>query len=1101
MTTCIECGTDNKDDAHYCASCGMGLAVGPSTTTVVHKRRQAYEPPAVAPRLAPVPLVSTSADGGSAPRPSGAFHDTERRMAVPLRQTFRFIHEPVGVAPSEQFVGRQNEIESLADRILFSEGGSFLVTGYRGVGKTSFVNQVIRKLGEDAPLAKPVLGDVEVVDVYLNVARPMQPSEMMHHVIRRMNERLIERGIYASLDDELRNALKLAYDRTSVNMARKVGEASEHSYGVNEAGIGGDLLKAAMKMSWTAKRSREENVETSYLGYDDKAAEHDIIRLSRRLLAGYAPAESRVARAWRRITRRPETRRRLKIIFVFDELDKLEEFAAQAASDATGGKAPARPAIDEIIGSLKNLFTTSGVSFIFVAGKDLQERWLDDVGRGDSVYESVFAYDKYLPCLWADVGAICDAFIDREIGLEPYSAQIFDAFKKYLTYRGRGIPRRIIRTFNQYVEWESNEPSLRFAAHDVRRVRFFAGLQSVVDSHEDKLFGESLEEFSGTQSDKRRLGVYYLIDWILGRGTIDFTLKDVLEASRRLSVKIALAEEIAPRVAEDILSVLVDADYIQLTQKNFTQVFIQPATGELQKRYRVTPRRLVEMGGDRDGAEADAVIGLSAKDVFAERERMPSAVASFRIIREIGRGGMGVVYEGIDEHHGQRVAVKVLNESLTSEGDLARRFEREARILKSLEHPNIVRLVAWGREALRLYIAMEFLDGVTVEEAIRRGGKFPLGIVLAIAEPVARAVQYVHDKGFVRNDIKPNNIMITSTGRVCLLDFGISRPTKGDDSSSGLDTRSFVIIGTPQFMAPEQFTSGVDERSDIYSLGVVLYRMLTGGYPFERLSLPELMQAHLTLTPAAPSTRGATTDALDALVLRCLEKDPAKRFQTMAELSQALAEVGTPSSTTQLAAMVKQVRETARQVDEIDDMRTIADGPNTAMEVYRRSSGAARVTPPPQSAGRPQAPAPYVSPPQPQYAPPPPPPPAPRPAAVAFSHPDIDTLVPKSTRRVPVLMLLGGKLDKIGSSVVQDGKIRLSTRTTVGRNSENAVVLRGATVSRYHAVFDTDGTNWYVEDANSGAGTFVNGEPIIGRRILRDGDEVRIGEFVFAFAF
>jgi serine/threonine-protein kinase len=1018
-----------------------------------------YSPPITpAPAAPPPPLAPPFV-----PRRSAQVFDGERRMAVPLRQSFRFIHEPVSARSPAQFVGRQTEIESLADRILFSEGGSFLVTGYRGVGKTSFVNQVIRKLEDEAPRATPVLGDTEIVDVYLNVARPMQPSEMMHHVIRRLNDRIVERGIYEHLDDDLRDALKLAYDRTSVNMARKVAEASERSFGVNEASLGGDWMKAAMKLSWTSKRSRSSNYETSYLGYDDKAAEHDVISLSRRLAAGYSKRASRLERVWRALRRGSPRRRRLKIIFVFDELDKLEEFTVATADD----KAPQKPAIDVIIGSLKNLFTTSGVSFIFVAGKDLQERWLEDVGRGDSVYESVFAYDKYLPCLWSDVGSICDAFVDRGDGLGAYPAQIFDAFKKYLTYRGRGIPRRIIRTFNQYVEWDDNQPSLRFAAHDVRRVRFFAGLQSVVDAHERTLFGESLEEFSGTQSDKRRLGVYYLIDWILGRGTIDFTLKDVLEASRRLSVKIALAEEIAPRVAEDILSVLVEADYIQVARKNLTQVFIQPATGDVQKRYRVSPRRLVEMGGDRDGAEADVLVGLSAKDVFAERERMPQSVASFRIIREIGRGGMGVVYEGIDEHHGQRVAVKVLNDSLTSQGDLAKRFEREAMILKSLEHPNIVRLVAWGREALRLYIAMEFLDGVTVEEVIRRSGRLPLDVVVAIAEPVARAVQYVHEQGFVRNDIKPNNIMLTAAGRVCLLDFGISRPTKADDSGGSLDTRSFVIIGTPQFMAPEQFSTGVDERSDVYSLGVVLYRMLTGAYPFEGLSLPELMRAHIERMPAPPSSRAPVSAAVDAVVLRCLAKDAADRFQSMKELGDTLASLGAAAAAADLVTLVKTVRETGKQIDALDEMRTIADEPDEmVIEAFRRSSGARLVRPTPSPA------------PAPPYAPPP--------AAQAV--------------RGPVLALVAGDASLILSTWSADNTIRLTRRTTFGRNSENDIVLGGPTVSRYHALFDRDGDDWYVEDTNSSSGTFVNGQPLIGRLVLSDGDEIRIGEFVFLFA-
>jgi serine/threonine-protein kinase len=534
------------------------------------------------------------------------------------------------------------------------------------------------------------------------------------------------------------------------------------------------------------------------------------------------------------------------------------------------------------------------------------------------------------------------------------------------------------------------------------------------------------------------------------------------------------------------------------------------------------------MGGDRDGAEADALVGLSAKDVLTDRERLPKSVASFRIIREIGRGGMGVVYEGIEEHHGQRVAVKVLNDSLTTESDLARRFEREAMILKSLDHPNIVRLVAWGREALRLYIAMEFLDGVTVEEVVRRRGRLPLDLVIAIAEPIARAVEYVHERGFVRNDIKPSNVMITATGRVCLLDFGISRPMKavGEGSASSgatdkapgrdggadgdLDTRSFVIIGTPQLMAPEQFTTGVDERSDIYSLGVVLYRMLTGAYPFEGLSLPDLMRAHVERMPDPPSSRAPVSAPVDALVLRCLAKNPADRFQTMAEVASALAAIGPAQSATALATMVKEVREAAKQIDAIDDMRTIAEGPETAIEVFRRSSGfGARVTPAPPAplakavlgvaAPRwsPFRPSPSQRPVQAAvHAPVQPSPVQPPPV----QQPRYEFAGPRPTTRGPVLALVAGGMENVLSTQGAQNTFRLTKRMTFGRYSENDVVLRAPTVSRSHAVFYPDDDEWYVEDANSGCGTFVNGEPLIDRRTLHDGDEIRLGEFVFLFA-
>src|SRR6185437_1466847 len=202
---------------------------------------------------------------------------------------------------------------SLAERILFSEGGSFLVTGYRGVGKTSFVNQVIRKLDRALAWAAPVIGETQLIDISLNVARPVQPSEIMHHIIRRLHDRLIERDVYRLLDPEVRRALSIAYHRTSLNMARQVGESSERSYGLNEASIGGDLMKAAMKVSWNTKRTRSANYEMSFLGYDDKAAEHDVITISRRLAAGYLKPLSSWESMWRAVRRAPPPRVRLKI--------------------------------------------------------------------------------------------------------------------------------------------------------------------------------------------------------------------------------------------------------------------------------------------------------------------------------------------------------------------------------------------------------------------------------------------------------------------------------------------------------------------------------------------------------------------------------------------------------------------------------------------------------------------------------------------------------------------------------------------------------------------------------------------------------------------
>lgn len=1011
---------------------------------------------------------------------------------VPLVKEFRFVHEPVDSTTATRFIGRENEMESLAQRILFSKGGSFLVTGYRGVGKTSYVNQVIRTLERALPWAEETLGKTEIVDIYLNVARPVEPSEIMHHIIRRLRERLIEKDFYRLLDKKLRKELTLAYDRTSVNMARKLAESSERSFGFNEASIGSDWMKAAVKVGWSSKRSKTEDYEMSYLGYDDKAAEHDIIRISGQLADGgyFKPTPG-----WRRhglIFRRREPQKvRLKIVFVFDELDKLEEF------NAKGGKAK-KPVIDEILGSLKNLFTTSGVTFVFVAGKDLQERWLDDVGKGDSVYESVFSYDKYLPCLWSNVDTICKALLADSVALPSYDKQVYEEFKRYLVFKGRGIPRRIIRTFNEFVAWNGEQPMLAFTRQAVRQIRFFAGLQDVLTRNEKLLFGETHEEVPGTQSDKRRLGVYYLIDWILRQSTSEFTLKDVLNASKRLSAKIALAEEIAPHVAEEITRILVEAKYLQEVGKSLNRVQIEGSDPlrrpniVAEKRYRIASRRLGEMVAVAAELEADLPSGPSLGTTFGWGKQTTS-IGKFKILRVIGRGGMGTVYEATDEDTGMKVAVKVSLDNANDE--LLGRFEREALIMKQLNHPNIVRLLDFGRDDGRVYIAMEYLDGITLEGILNQRGKLPVELAVAIAKPVAEAADYIHEQGFVRNDIKPTNIVLTGAGRVCLLDFGISRPVNSDsDLLNKFDTKTEGIIGTPQFMAPEQLKNyTVDRRSDIYSLGIILYKMLTGVFPFESANIIAIVRAQIEDVAEPPLQHVKSLPAsIDAAVMKCLEKDPAKRFQTMKELSVELSKIAEEFPEVDLKSEVNRVATEAKAVARMDKVVTIQPTFITHIDPPTMAG-----VPTPVAAAAPAAAGPpWTN--------------APTPRAAPIAAEPIEESAARfygSENFVPIddmprLSLLRGNPDAVLFHVTlisEHPSYLLKPETTIGRSSDNAITLRDTRLSRYQAAVQLVNELWFIEDFNTSLGTFVNGEKIISRRQLADRDQITFGDFVFIF--
>jgi hypothetical protein len=200
---------------------------------------------------------------------------------ISLGTEFRFVHEPLGTTSDvrwDRFVGRSVELEDFVSRIVLSNGGAFLLTGYRGVGKTSFVNRVINQVRERLPQARAFVGDARVVDMAFNFARPLEPVELLHHIVRGLHSRLVEMSIFERLDPLLREDIRLAVTRTSATIA--VGNQSEVS---GQVGTGDIPIRAVpipllirLQSSWKSARSRK----ITYLAYDEKAAEHDLINIA-----------------------------------------------------------------------------------------------------------------------------------------------------------------------------------------------------------------------------------------------------------------------------------------------------------------------------------------------------------------------------------------------------------------------------------------------------------------------------------------------------------------------------------------------------------------------------------------------------------------------------------------------------------------------------------------------------------------------------------------------------------------------------------------------------------------------------------------------------
>jgi eukaryotic-like serine/threonine-protein kinase len=259
----------------------------------------------------------------------------------------------------------------------------------------------------------------------------------------------------------------------------------------------------------------------------------------------------------------------------------------------------------------------------------------------------------------------------------------------------------------------------------------------------------------------------------------------------------------------------------------------------------------------------------------------------YRIVRKLGTGGMANVYLAEDEVLGRRVAIKILDDRHAGDDQFVERFRREAKNAASLSHPNIVSIYDRGEAEGTYYIAMEYLDGRSLKELIVARGPAPVNVAIDYARQILAAIRFAHRHGIVHRDIKPHNVLVDGEGRLKVTDFGIARAGTSQMTEAG------SIIGTAQYLSPEQARGApVDQTSDLYSVGVVLYELLTGVVPFSGDTPVEIAMKHLSSAPEPPSRKRAEVPRdLDMVVLRALAKDPADRYQSAEEMDADLARV------------------------------------------------------------------------------------------------------------------------------------------------------------------------------------------------------------------
>jgi eukaryotic-like serine/threonine-protein kinase len=256
----------------------------------------------------------------------------------------------------------------------------------------------------------------------------------------------------------------------------------------------------------------------------------------------------------------------------------------------------------------------------------------------------------------------------------------------------------------------------------------------------------------------------------------------------------------------------------------------------------------------------------------------------YKVLRRLGSGGMADVYAAEDQQLGRNVALKLLYRRFAEDVQFVERFRREASSAAGLQHPGIVAIFDRGEWDGTYYIAMEYIEGRTLKDIVRERGPAPPEAAIDIAVQILRAVRFAHKHGVVHRDIKPHNVLIDGDGRVKVTDFGIARAGASDMTETG------AIMGTAQYVSPEQAQGRpVDARSDLYSIGIVLYEMLTGQVPFDGESAVTIALKQVSEDPVPPAQLNpAVSPALEAVVLRAMEKQPQRRFADADEFIAAL---------------------------------------------------------------------------------------------------------------------------------------------------------------------------------------------------------------------
>lgn len=759
----------------------------------------------------------------------------------------------------EFWVGRESQTHRVVRGLLASTDTHYLITGYPGVGKTSFVSRVIAEWRRLSALQ----GINRVLIFNLQFVQPQSATEVV--------QRIMGKVYFGSLDGQFSPGKQLA-ERLQLSFIQAYSKSLKEVQAETTAKNGGAEAKlkfaplSESEIGVSLKRAKESSRSLEIQKeYNLNAAISDLESVLHLLTRPESHARRKLWPFWK-----SSEVSQPRVLFVFDQIDDLNN-----------------------VQELSNLFSIPNASFIVIGGIKLKEQVASEQEKGSHALDNF--QEEYLPCQWNAADKILSLLIsETDMG-----SHQFVEYRDYLNFYAQGLPRRIFAAIDQHTHLEDDEFYLQLTDSDFVRVRLCARLHRLLWKNRKRILGEHIDSVQYHLRDKALRGMYHLADQIFRVAQFDF--QDVSTAVTQISDTIFHTKR--EKVLKNMLEVFVTEGLVTNVRNTYS---LSDDVVRLVKRI---PNWLKDGFVDaHDLLRFDTYTGVIQESVVdlrgalvplvqeierpvSEPPPTPTSLGKYRIVRRIGMGGMGEVYLAVDEVLNRPVALKVIAPTFSASENFQKRFMQEARVVARLVHPNIVQIYNLEQIEGRLVFVSEYVEGQNLEQLMKQQGSLSPSEAMRIGIAIAQALEVAHQHAIIHRDVKPSNVLISESGNIKLTDFGIAKLAQ--DLESTQLTQAGILVGTPAYMSPEQIEGQiVDTRTDLYALGAVLYEMLTGKRYFDAASPMTLLYKIINEQPLPPSRfNKSIPQALDALIMRCLAKNPKDRFSSAGDLAQELQRI------------------------------------------------------------------------------------------------------------------------------------------------------------------------------------------------------------------